>query len=50
MAEYTRLSEMLRVMVECKNVRSEKLAKYLDNLIDGLKFGYKTTWFMTCLT
>ena len=28
---------MLRVMVECKNVRSEKLAKYLDKLTDGFK-------------
>ena len=28
---------MLRVMVECKNVRSEKVAKYLAKLTDGFK-------------
>ena len=28
---------MFRVMVECKNVRSEKLAKYLDEFTDGFK-------------
>jgi Cdc6-like AAA superfamily ATPase len=30
---------MLRVMVECKNVRSEKIAKYLTRLTDGFGFG-----------
>jgi len=28
---------MFRVVVECKNVRSEKLAKYLDEFTDGFK-------------
>jgi hypothetical protein len=28
---------MLRVMVECKNVRSEKIAKYLTRLTNGFK-------------
>jgi len=28
---------MLRVMVECKNVRSEKIAKYLSKLTSGFK-------------
>jgi hypothetical protein len=28
---------MLRVMVECKNVRSEKLAEYLSKLTDGFR-------------
>jgi len=27
---------MLKVMVECKNVRSEKVAKYLIKLTDGI--------------
>jgi len=28
---------MLKVTVECKNVRSEKVAKYLSKLTDGFK-------------
>lgn len=28
---------MLRVMVECKSVRSEKIAKYLSKLTDGFR-------------
>ncbi|MEM7821622.1 MAG: hypothetical protein QXX38_02305 [Candidatus Aenigmatarchaeota archaeon] len=28
---------MLRVMLKCKNVRSEKVAKYLSKLTDGFK-------------
>jgi hypothetical protein len=28
---------MLRVTIECKNVRSEKIAKYLSKLTDGFK-------------
>jgi hypothetical protein len=28
---------MLRVMVECKNIRSEKMAKYLSKITDGFK-------------
>lgn len=28
---------MLRVMVECKNARSEKVAKYLERLVDGFR-------------
>lgn len=28
---------MLRVMLECKNARSEKIAKYLCKLTDGFK-------------
>jgi len=28
---------MLRVMVECKNVKSEKIAKYLTKFTDGFR-------------
>ncbi|MBS7618973.1 hypothetical protein KEJ25_10390, partial [Candidatus Bathyarchaeota archaeon] len=31
------LISMLRVMVECKNVKSEKIAKYLSKLTDGFR-------------
>jgi len=31
------LIPMLRVMVECKNVRSERIAKYLARLTDGFR-------------
>jgi hypothetical protein len=29
--------QILRVIVECKNVRSEKIAKYLSKLTDGFR-------------
>jgi len=34
---FTKLLDMLRVMVECKNVKSEKIAKHLSKLTDGFR-------------